>query len=463
MQSPTLVTFFLETSPSTRTVHLRGSWDNFTKAYTMERDARRDRGQWKGCHSFKNGGLKMGKTYHYYYELDGSTEVHDPSLPSTTACPSLPGQPVNTIHVPFEMPTRKRSASLSSVRDCDFMTVKPEHKFVPTRVAPPDPEPPLCRQGTSHVRSLVHKRSTRSLSPNPSWSWSPRRLFSRSKSSHNQKESARNDVEPDSHPVVVLMEEPEERTTFRSPSAQSCRSRDISPDSLLRFLSDDTPLPSVEFAVEEDLDRPAVATTEDIAEENDDDDNFATSAQSESAPITVLSPPPSQRSFSSSSSLVRLGGKSRPQTPAHPIRSAPSLPTLDSSRPQSRLSTNSLIAPHSPESTLSQAPSFYFSDDEDEEDEEAEVEVEGDGFGLKPLQAINTSFGPSFGSLLANFSCYTLPEVAVSGNKMSPTTARIDGAAHQEAAAPVISIARIEETSDLADELRWVAPAITKA
>lgn len=46
----------------------------------MERDSRRDRGQWKGCYAFKNitcdddrgvgpprdGGLKMGNTYHYY-------------------------------------------------------------------------------------------------------------------------------------------------------------------------------------------------------------------------------------------------------------------------------------------------------------------------------------------------------------------------------------------------------------
>lgn len=46
----------------------------------MERDIRRDRGQWRGCHSFKdivcdgdngyspgrNGGLKMGQTYYYY-------------------------------------------------------------------------------------------------------------------------------------------------------------------------------------------------------------------------------------------------------------------------------------------------------------------------------------------------------------------------------------------------------------
>lgn len=46
----------------------------------MERDSRRDRGQWKGCYTFKDitcegeagsvpkrdGGLRMGHTYYYY-------------------------------------------------------------------------------------------------------------------------------------------------------------------------------------------------------------------------------------------------------------------------------------------------------------------------------------------------------------------------------------------------------------
>jgi hypothetical protein len=51
----------------------------------MERDSRRDRGQWRGCYTFKditregdagskpkrNGGLKMGHTYYYYVSIPG--------------------------------------------------------------------------------------------------------------------------------------------------------------------------------------------------------------------------------------------------------------------------------------------------------------------------------------------------------------------------------------------------------
>ncbi|RNJ53324.1 hypothetical protein D7B24_002026 [Verticillium nonalfalfae] len=76
----TLFTFMLETHPTVQSVHLFGSWDNFSTAYLMERDIRRDRGQWRGCYSFKdivcdddngacrkrNGGLKMGHKYYYY-------------------------------------------------------------------------------------------------------------------------------------------------------------------------------------------------------------------------------------------------------------------------------------------------------------------------------------------------------------------------------------------------------------
>lgn len=74
-----------ETHPSVQSVSLVGSWDNFTQSYPMERDVRRDRGQWRGCYEFKNiicdgnqpaiarrnGGLKMGQPYYYYVSIGG--------------------------------------------------------------------------------------------------------------------------------------------------------------------------------------------------------------------------------------------------------------------------------------------------------------------------------------------------------------------------------------------------------
>jgi len=76
---PTYI-FFRRTSSSTQSVHLIGSWDNFAKRYSMERDIRRSSNQWRGCYKFdhiindgesgpshkRSGGLKMGSTYYYY-------------------------------------------------------------------------------------------------------------------------------------------------------------------------------------------------------------------------------------------------------------------------------------------------------------------------------------------------------------------------------------------------------------
>ena len=82
----TPLTISRQTPASTRSVHLLGSWDNFTKHYPMERDNRRSRGQWRGCYTFediicdgdgesspkRSGGLKMGSTYYYYVRSTSS-------------------------------------------------------------------------------------------------------------------------------------------------------------------------------------------------------------------------------------------------------------------------------------------------------------------------------------------------------------------------------------------------------
>ncbi|EON62357.1 hypothetical protein W97_01579 [Coniosporium apollinis CBS 100218] len=117
MASTALIAFLFECPAALMTVELFGSWDNFSRAYRMEKDSRKGPCTWSGCHTFQNiicdgdpqkltekrdGGLKMGGTYWYYYKLDGDSEYHDPSQPSTTACPLLPGQRVNILEVPSD-------------------------------------------------------------------------------------------------------------------------------------------------------------------------------------------------------------------------------------------------------------------------------------------------------------------------------------------------------------------------
>ncbi|KAH0068102.1 hypothetical protein KCU66_g23310, partial [Aureobasidium melanogenum] len=98
MDSTTLVTFLFKSRPDVQTVELFGSWDNFSRPYRMQSDGHRGRGVWTGCHSFeniicdgdsinqlrpRNGALKQGGTYWYYYKLDDAEETCDLTASTT--------------------------------------------------------------------------------------------------------------------------------------------------------------------------------------------------------------------------------------------------------------------------------------------------------------------------------------------------------------------------------------------
>ncbi|KAI6371654.1 hypothetical protein MCOR25_003935 [Pyricularia grisea] len=314
------------------------------------------------------------------YEVNGTSETHDSSLPSTTACPYLPGQPVNTLTIPVQQSPRKRSASVNSVRRGDYMTLNPADKFIAPRAAPPVPmATSFSRVGTSaasvpNLDQRSRSASKRPVSPTPAWPWSPRKLFSRTNSKSSlRKENDTDETEAISAPVSSVIDD---ERTVRSSSRGSSRSRDMSPESLRRFLSDDIPTETTQDTNSERLE---LAIPDDIVEENEDDDNFATSARSESISyFTVLSPPPSQRAFAP---------LSRPETPS---LSPPSL-------------SPAISSPHSTASN--DIPSFYHSDEENES--------EDDDFTFRPLQSvveINTD-ADSFGqSLMSAFAGYSLPE-----------------------------------------------------
>ncbi|KAH0541528.1 hypothetical protein FGG08_004003 [Glutinoglossum americanum] len=160
-----LFTFMLQTPPNINSAHLVGSWDNFKKRYPMEKDVRKGRGHWKGCHTFENiicdgeldvrgrkrdGGLKMGGKYWYYFELDGEIEIHNPTQPSTNSCPFLPGQPTNILDVPIETGSEHhrnhgRSSSLGQ------LTLNPADKYTQPRPAP-KPKPPRLSTSPASLR-----------------------------------------------------------------------------------------------------------------------------------------------------------------------------------------------------------------------------------------------------------------------------------------------------------------------
>lgn len=151
MDPETLVSFAFRAPKDVRTVELLGSWDNFQRPYAMYHDRRRGQGFFTGCFQFQDivfdgsevnwtkprtGGLKQGGTYWYYFRLDDGPEAYDDLRESTAACPLMPGQVVNVIHVPREMPetpTMKRSASVNLVGTLSQLsslhTTNPQARF----------------------------------------------------------------------------------------------------------------------------------------------------------------------------------------------------------------------------------------------------------------------------------------------------------------------------------------------
>jgi hypothetical protein len=151
MDPETLVSFAFRAPKDVRTVELLGSWDNFQRPYAMYHDRRRGQGFFTGCFQFEDivfdgsevnwtkprtGGLKQGGTYWYYFRLDDGVEAYDDLRECTAACPLMPGQVVNIIHVPREVsesPTIKRSASVNLVGTLSQMsslhTTNPQARY----------------------------------------------------------------------------------------------------------------------------------------------------------------------------------------------------------------------------------------------------------------------------------------------------------------------------------------------
>lgn len=129
----------------------------------MKRDTRLGAEHWTGCYVFENiicdgnveqpsgprhGGLKMGGTYWYYYQLNNDVDYHNPAEPSTTSCPMLPGQVVNVLNVPVHFSSghhKHRNATVSSTSS-QLWTMNPQDKYLNPR---PAPNPIPTRSNTS--------------------------------------------------------------------------------------------------------------------------------------------------------------------------------------------------------------------------------------------------------------------------------------------------------------------------
>ncbi|TVY92073.1 hypothetical protein LAWI1_G004276 [Lachnellula willkommii] len=286
----------------------------------MERDTRRSRGQWRGCYAFtdiicdgdgdsspkRTGGLKMGSTYYYYYELDDGTEHYDPSLPSTTSCPYLPGQSVNLLSVPVEVqPLRYRSASTNSMANSDIKTMNPADKFMAPR--PPPPTPTILPRLNTSPSLVAKKRTARSVSPptKPERSpWSPKAFFGlrspavssfqendkRGRSTSTSK-TVEGSSSTSSTSLINLSEDL--RKVMLVP-----QTRDASPQSKRSLSREPSPLRPLVTHESNSYNSTTLVIPDEIVEEAEDDDNFASQLNrislNDRGIFTRLSPAPSR-------------------------------------------------------------------------------------------------------------------------------------------------------------------------
>jgi hypothetical protein len=107
------LSFALRTSSGVKTVHLLGSWDNYTGQLPLSKDKSSSRsGGWKGTFKFQGATLEPGQRYWYYYIIDGYHVSHDPGQPSTTE--PTTGRVLNILDVAAEKSSRGHSSSKTS-------------------------------------------------------------------------------------------------------------------------------------------------------------------------------------------------------------------------------------------------------------------------------------------------------------------------------------------------------------
>lgn len=109
------LSFALRTSSGVKTVHLLGSWDNYSGQLPLSKDKTSSKsGAWKGTFRFQGSTLQPGQRYWYYYIIDGYHVSHDPGQSSTTE--PTTGRVLNILDVPNEKSSHKSSSKTSSTK-----------------------------------------------------------------------------------------------------------------------------------------------------------------------------------------------------------------------------------------------------------------------------------------------------------------------------------------------------------
>jgi hypothetical protein len=106
------LSFSLRVSSGVKTVHLLGSWDNYSGQLPLSKDRSSSKsGSWKGTFRFGANAVEPGQRYWYYYIIDGYHVSHNPSEESTVE--PTTGRALNILDVPKSKSSSKSSHSSS--------------------------------------------------------------------------------------------------------------------------------------------------------------------------------------------------------------------------------------------------------------------------------------------------------------------------------------------------------------
>lgn len=107
------LSFSLRVSSGVKTVHLLGSWDNYSGQLPLSKDKTSSKsGSWKGTFRFQPTVIEPGQRYWYYYIIDGYHVSHNPSEDSTVE--PTTGRTLNILDAPKGSRSSKSSSSSSS-------------------------------------------------------------------------------------------------------------------------------------------------------------------------------------------------------------------------------------------------------------------------------------------------------------------------------------------------------------
>jgi hypothetical protein len=130
--------FTLRTSANCKTVHLLGSWDNYSGQLPLSKDNKKS-GGWVGCFKFQGATLKQGQRYWYYYIIDGYHVSHDPAREFTTE--PTTGRKLNILDIPKKSSSSTTTSSKRESRRSSANIPK-GRSLSPSKIAAPRPQRP---------------------------------------------------------------------------------------------------------------------------------------------------------------------------------------------------------------------------------------------------------------------------------------------------------------------------------